>query len=158
MHNKACLNKGLFCISRDLACLAIAGIKIMYLWDSSGGKDLDTKTECMGESVGFGRGGGITKKTYLRIDRDDTSSNGRETITIFARKIRKLKPQDSTVSVSLNATWYGEPTGGGFRIKIVWGQMEKEREFSTMLRYNKDEAYLNCGTVAFDLKNKEISW
>ena len=42
MHNKACLNKGLFCISRDLACLAIAGIKIMYLWDSSGGKDLDT--------------------------------------------------------------------------------------------------------------------
>ena len=126
----------------------------MYLWDSSGGSDLDTKTECMGESVGYGRGGGISKKTYLGLDRDDTSSNGRETVTIYIRKIRKLQ---DTVSVNLNATWYGIPDGGGFRIKIIWGQLEYERNFSTMIRYSSGN-YLSCGTVTFDLLNKEILW
>ena len=154
MYNAACLNHNLFCEFHDLACLSIPGIRIMYLWNSSGGRDLDTKTECMGESVGFGRGGGITKKTYIGIDRDDTSSNGRETVTIYSRRIRTL--QDS-VTVSMNAAWYNKPVDGGFRIKIVWGGYEEERSFATMLRYSSN-SYYHCADAVFDLVNRTFTW
>lgn len=154
MYNAACLNQKLFCEFHNLACLAIPGIRIMYLWDNSGGSDLDTMTSCMGESVGYGRGGGITKKTYIGIDRDDTSSNGRETITVYSKRIRTLQDE---VTVSMAAAWYGTPAGGNFKIKITWGSYSEEKSFSTMTRYSSG-SYYSCGSVTFDLVNKQIIW
>lgn len=156
--NVVCINSHLICLNYNYICLSQEGPKIIYFWLEGSGADLDTKTSCMGNSVGYSW---ERNAKYIRVDRDDTSSSGRETVTIKPMPIKNAGRD--IVQVSMKACWFGVPKTGKFSIRVIYGDMDETKDFQTKNRFHEVDGkppknYEDCGKVTFDLTNRNFIW
>ena len=84
---------------------------IIYDWAGTGMYDLDTKTEFLGEALGWSC---TNLGNYARwISGDDTSQNGSERVDVRVDDARRDGLWTSSVNVGLHAGWYSPAHGSG---------------------------------------------
>lgn len=90
-------------------CCACEDLAVLYIWEGTGMRDLDTSTSFLGEVVGYACGeGGV----YVEwVTGDDVSLNGRERVNIAVRKAHSDGAWSGSTTINLAAGWH-TPAGG----------------------------------------------
>lgn len=101
-------------------CCAPAGeafeLAVKYGWEGTGMADLDTKTNFLGESVGWECGDSGTYVQWLLGGsgaQDDTTVDGFERVNVRVDAARSAMLWTSSVNIELFAGWYSPSLGTG---------------------------------------------
>lgn len=92
---------------------------IRYIWDSTGGTDLDTRTRIINpaRNVDVGWSRGSTDGAYLNWNGDNTGS-GVECVLLNLNQLKLDFPNINNFEISLRAYWYSQKNTGNFSLQF----------------------------------------
>jgi hypothetical protein len=101
----------------ECACCSPFQLTIKYSWEGTGQRDLDTKTEAFGDTVGYAC---VGSRTYVQwIGGDDTRVDGFEQVDIRVIDARRDGLWSSSANIACFAGWYAPAQGSGSAALIV---------------------------------------